>query len=96
MQSVTLAADWITIGNGFGADLKTLIFKVGIPALAGMFILFIGFKTRAPGPTIMAAIFAGIMVGLSLSINTTAQVTSDTINQYNNGGGNSTVLQGDR
>ncbi|MER6075915.1 hypothetical protein ABT187_45660 [Streptomyces sp. NPDC001817] len=96
MHSVTLAADWITIGNGLGADIKTLIFKVGIPVLCGVFILAVGFKTRAPGPTIMAAIFAGIMLGLSLSINTTAQVTSDTVNQYNSGGGSSSVLQGDR
>jgi hypothetical protein len=95
MQSVTLAADWITIGTGLGADIKTLIFKVFIPVLGGIFILAVGVKTRAPGPTIMAAIFAGIMVGLSLSINTTAQVTSDTVNQYNNGGGGA-VVQGDQ
>ncbi|MFE8950423.1 hypothetical protein [Streptomyces sp. NPDC007856] len=96
MQSVILTDDWITIDTGLGADIKTLIFKVAIPVLAKVFIFVVGFKTRAPGPTIMAAIFAGIMVGLSPSISTTAQVTSDTINQYNNGGSNSTVLQGDR
>ena len=95
MQTVTLAADWITIGTGLGTDLKTLIFKVLIPVLCGIFILVVGFKTRAPGPTLMAVIFAGVVLGLSLSINTIGKTTSDTINEYNNGGGGA-VVQGDQ
>lgn len=95
MQTVTLAADWITIGTGFGTDVKTLIFKVFIPVLCGVFILVVGFKTRAPGPTLMAVIFAGVVLGLSLSINTIGKTTSDTINEYNNGGGGK-VVQGDQ
>lgn len=95
MQSVTLAADWITIGSNLGTDTKTLIFKVLIPLLCGVFILVVGAKTRAPGPTLMAVIFAGIVLGLSLSINTIGQTTSDTINEYNNGGGGN-VVQGDQ
>ncbi|GAA2523199.1 hypothetical protein [Streptomyces longisporus] len=95
MQTVTLAADWITIGTGLGTDIKTLIFKVFIPVLCGIFILVVGLKTRAPGPTLMAVIFAGVVLGLSLSINTIGKSTSDTINEYNNGGGGK-VVQGDQ
>jgi hypothetical protein len=93
--SVTLAADWITIGTGLGTDIKTLIFKVGIPALCGLFIFVVGLKTRAPGPTLMAVLFAGIVLGLSLSIDTLGESTSDTVDKYNDGGG-STVIQGDQ
>ncbi|MFJ3673999.1 hypothetical protein ACIPSE_46945 [Streptomyces sp. NPDC090106] len=95
MHTVTLAADWITIGTGLGTDLKTLIFKVFIPVLCGIFILVVGFKTRSPGPTLMAVLFAGVVLGLSLSINTIGETTSDTINEYNNGG-DGAVVQGDQ
>lgn len=87
MEHTTLAADWITIGSGFGSDLKTLIFTILIPALCGIFIVVVGLKTRAPGPTLMAVIFAGIVLGLSLSIDTIGETTSDTVDQYNDGGG---------
>ncbi|MFE2693689.1 hypothetical protein [Streptomyces mirabilis] len=97
MQSppVTSAADWITIGTGLGTDMKTLIFTVLIPLLCGVFILVVGFKTRAPGPTLMAVIFAGIVLGLSLSLGAIGDSTKDTIKQYNGGGG-FTVIPGDQ
>ncbi|GHB04194.1 hypothetical protein GCM10010330_68170 [Streptomyces tendae] len=95
MEPTTLAADWITIGTGFGTDLKTLIFTILIPVLCGIFIVVVGLKTRAPGPTLMAVIFAGIVLGLSLSIDTIGETTSDTVDQYNDGGGGDFV-QGDQ
>ncbi|CAC36665.1 hypothetical protein ACN6LC_004516 [Streptomyces violaceoruber] len=95
MEPTTLAADWITIGTGFGSDLKTLIFTILIPVLCGIFIVVVGLKTRAPGPTLMAVIFAGIVLGLSLSIDTIGETTSDTVDQYNDGGGGDFV-QGDQ
>jgi hypothetical protein len=95
MQSVTLAADWITIGTGFGTDMKTLIFNVFIPVLCGIFVLVVGFKTRAPGPTLMAVIFAGVVWGLSANMATIKDTTGDTVKQYDTGGGN-TVIEGDQ
>jgi uncharacterized membrane-anchored protein YitT (DUF2179 family) len=95
VEPTTLAADWITIGTGFGSDLKTLIFTILIPVLCGIFIVVVGLKTRAPGPTLMAVIFAGIVLGLSLSIDTIGETTSDTVDQYNDGGGGDFV-QGDQ
>ncbi|WP_331736759.1 hypothetical protein OG426_55315 (plasmid) [Streptomyces canus] len=94
MQTVTLAADWITIGTGLGTDIKTLIFNVFIPVLCGIFVLVVGFKTRAPGPTLMAVIFAGIVWGLSANMATIKDTTGDTVKQYD-GGGRSSV-QGDQ
>ncbi|MFD9637025.1 MULTISPECIES: hypothetical protein [Streptomyces] len=92
-DTVTLANDWISLGTGFGNDLKGLIFNVGIPVLCGVFVLVIGFKTKAPGPTIMAVIFAGIVWGLSASMGTTIKsTTTDTITHYDG----STVRTGDQ
>ncbi|MGX1025405.1 hypothetical protein RKD37_000158 [Streptomyces ambofaciens] len=95
MEPTTLAIDWITFGTLFGSDLKTFIFTITIPVLCGIFIVVVGIKTRSPGPTLMATIFAGIVLGLSLSIDTIGETTSDTINQYNDGGGGDFV-QGDQ
>jgi hypothetical protein len=94
MHSVTLAADWITIGTGFGTDMKTLIFNVFIPVLCGIFVLVVGSKTRAPGPTLMAVIFAGVVWGLSANMATIKDTTGDTVKQYDTGG--NTVIQGDQ
>lgn len=93
-ETVTLAADWITVGNGFGNDLKKLIFNVGIPTLGGIFVLVVGLRTRSPGPTIIAAIFAGVVWGLSANMATIKDTTGDTISHYDGGGGK--VQQGDQ
>ncbi|MFJ3310901.1 hypothetical protein ACIPSA_49830 [Streptomyces sp. NPDC086549] len=95
MQPTTLAASWIDVGNGLGTDMKALIFNVGIPVLCGLFVLVIGFRTRAPGPTLMAVIFAGVVWGLSANMATLKDTTGDTVKEYNNGGGHA-VIQGDQ
>ncbi|MFE4873464.1 hypothetical protein [Streptomyces sp. NPDC056682] len=92
-NTITVAADWISLGTGFGNDLKGLIFNIGIPVLCGTFVLVVGFKTKAPGPTIMAVIFAGIVWGLSASMGTTLKdTTTNTVNHYDG----STVRTGDQ
>lgn len=93
-QPTTLAVDWITFGTNLGTDLKTLIFMVLIPVLCGVFVLVVGWKTRAPGPTLMAVIFAGIVWGLSANMATIKDTTGDTVKQYDGGG--STVIEGDQ
>lgn len=94
MQTTTLAIDWISFGTNFGTDLKSLIFNIFIPVLCGIFVLVVGWKTRAPGPTLMAVIFAGIVWGLSANMATIKDTTGDTVKQYD-GGGHS-VVQGDQ
>ncbi|MCA1219299.1 hypothetical protein [Streptomyces sp. 8L] len=84
--SMTLATDWIQVGTGLGTDTKSLILVVLIPLAAVFFVLVVAFKTRAPGPTIMTTILAGIVVGLSLSITLMGNMTSQTITHYEHGG----------
>lgn len=86
-ETVTLAAGWITTGNGLGNDIKDLIFNVGIPVLCGAFVIIVGWKTKAPGPTIMACIFAAIVWGLSANMATLKDKTTEDITQYDGGGG---------
>ncbi|MFJ2007996.1 hypothetical protein [Streptomyces chartreusis] len=93
-DNVTLAADWFSILNGIGTDARFLIFEVAIPVLCGIFVWVIGWKTRAPGPTIMAVIFAGIVWGLSANLDTLRDTTGDTVTQYDKGGGS--VIEGDQ
>ncbi|MFB7225811.1 hypothetical protein [Streptomyces sp. NPDC056227] len=53
MHDITLAAGWIQTGTGLGNDIKALIFNVAIPVLCGAFVVIVGWKTKAPGPTIV-------------------------------------------
>ncbi|MFF4449945.1 hypothetical protein [Streptomyces sp. NPDC001502] len=62
-DTLLLAAGWLQTGGGIGGDIKDLIFDIAIPCLCGAFVVFIGWKTKAPGPTIMAVIFASIVWG---------------------------------
>ncbi|MDH6129797.1 hypothetical protein [Kitasatospora sp. GP82] len=91
--TVILAAGWISTGTGVGNDLKSLIFNVGIPVLCGLFVLVVGWKTKAPGPTIMACIMAAIVWGLSANMSLLKDKTTQDITQYN---GPASVQQGDR
>ncbi|MFI1177568.1 hypothetical protein [Streptomyces melanogenes] len=91
--TTTLAADWIQIGTGLGNDTKTLIFGVLIPAMCGAFVLIVGFKTRAPGPTAMAALLAAVVWGLSADMDSLKDKTTDTVNQYD---GPTSIQRGDR
>jgi len=93
-DTALLAAGWITTGTGIGNDLKGLIFNVGIPVLCGAFVLVIGWRTKAPGPTIMACIFAAIVWGLSANMSVLKDKTTEDITQYN--GPATVVQQGDR
>jgi hypothetical protein len=94
MQTTSLAIDWIRFGTAFGTDLKTLIFTVGIPLMCGLFVIVVGWRTRAPGPTLMAVIFAGIVWGLSANMATLKDTTGDTVKQYDGGG--QSIRQGDQ
>jgi hypothetical protein len=87
VTTTTLAVtDWIQIGNGLGSDLKSLMLVVIIPLLAALFVVVVGFKTKAAGPTIMACVLGGIVIGLSLSMSVLGSVTSQTITHYDKGG----------
>ncbi|WP_432095623.1 hypothetical protein [Streptomyces sp. bgisy100] len=81
-----LAAGWIQTGTGLGNDLKDLIFNVAIPVLCGAFVVIVGVKTKSPGPTIMAVIFAAIVWGGSANMDTLKDKTTEDINQYDGGG----------
>ncbi|MFE2498806.1 hypothetical protein [Streptomyces scopuliridis] len=86
-ETVTLAAGWIQTGTGLGNDLKNLIFNVAIPVLCGFFVVIVGIKTKAPGPTIMAVIFAAIVWGGSANMDTLKDKTTEDISQYDGTGG---------
>ncbi|MFE6713950.1 hypothetical protein [Streptomyces sp. NPDC057695] len=83
--TLTMAAGWIQTGTGLGNDIKSLIFNVAIPVLCGIFVIVVGWKTKAPGPTIMAVIFAGIVWGLSANMGALKDKTTEDITTYNGG-----------
>ncbi|AJF70370.1 hypothetical protein [Streptomyces vietnamensis] len=83
--TIILAAGWIQTGTGLGNDIKGLIFNVAIPVLCGFFVIVVGWKTKAPGPTIMAVIFAAIVWGLSANMATLKNKTTEDIVQYQGG-----------
>lgn len=87
MHDVILAAGWIQTGTGLGNDIKNLIFNVAIPVLCGFFVVVVGIKTKAPGPTIMAVIFAAIVWGGSANMDALKDKTTEDITQYDGGGG---------
>ncbi|MET9427885.1 MULTISPECIES: hypothetical protein [unclassified Streptomyces] len=93
-DTVTFAAGWIQTGTGLGNDIKDLIFNVGIPALCGLFVLVIGFKTKAPGPTIMAVILAAIVWGGAANMDALKDKTAEDITQYDGGGGGQLTVPG--
>ncbi|MFF3326966.1 hypothetical protein [Streptomyces sp. NPDC002889] len=95
-ETATLAAGWIQTGTGLGNEIKDLIFNVAIPVLCGAFVVIVGIRTKAPGPTIMAVIFAAIVWGGSASMDSTLKdkVTED-IQKYD-GGGQQLWNQGDQ
>ncbi|MFE5711994.1 hypothetical protein ACFQ7J_14395 [Streptomyces sp. NPDC056501] len=84
-ETITLAAGWIQTGTGLGNDVKGLIFNVAIPVLCGIFVIVVGWKTKAPGPTIMAVLFAGIVWGLSSNMGALKDKTTEDITNYNGG-----------
>ncbi|GAB2711679.1 hypothetical protein [Kitasatospora kifunensis] len=93
--TTVLAAGWIATFTGLGNDTKSLIFTVLIPVLCGLFVLVVGFRTKSPGPTIMAVIMAAVVWGLSANMGTLQGKAVQDINQYN-GGTNSSVQKGDQ
>ncbi|MER7111154.1 hypothetical protein [Streptomyces sp. NPDC000229] len=95
-ETVTLAAGWIDTGTGIGSDIKDLIFNVAIPALCGAFVFIVGVKTKAPGPTIMAVIFAAIVWGGSANMDQLQQKTAEDIVKYDGGGGGQLTNPGDQ
>lgn len=95
MHDITLAAGWIQTGTGLGNDIKALIFNVAIPVLCGAFVVIVGWKTKAPGPTIMAVIFAAIVWGGAANMDTLKDKTTEDITQYD-GGGKQLTGQGDQ
>ncbi|MFE5614142.1 hypothetical protein [Streptomyces sp. NPDC056524] len=80
--TVMLAAGWIETGTGLGTDIKGLIFNVAIPVLCGIFVVVVGWKTKAPGPTIMAVIFAAIVWGLAANMGALKNKTTEDIVHY--------------
>ncbi|MFE5940195.1 hypothetical protein ACFQ69_33080 [Streptomyces sp. NPDC056470] len=92
-ETMMLAAGWIQTGTGLGNDIKSLIFNVAIPVLCGVFVIVVGWKTKAPGPTIMAVIFAGIVWGLSANMGALKDKTTEDITTYNGGSGLSRMDQ---
>ncbi|MFE1561010.1 hypothetical protein ACFW6V_39255 [Streptomyces sp. NPDC058734] len=84
-DTITLAAGWIQTGTGLGNSIRTLIFDVAIPVMCGVFVVVVGWKTKAPGPTIMACIFAAVVWGLSSNMATLKNKTTEDIVQYQGG-----------
>ncbi|MFE5301888.1 hypothetical protein [Streptomyces sp. NPDC056632] len=85
-DTVIVAAGWIQTGTGIGNDIKDLIFNVAIPVLCGAFVVIVGFRTKAPGPTIMAVIFAAIVWGSSANMDTLKdKTTTKDITEYDSG-----------
>ncbi|MGW2016862.1 hypothetical protein [Streptomyces sp. NPDC001927] len=82
VSTITLAAGWIQTGTGLGNDIKGLIFEVAIPSLCGIFVVVVGWRTKAPGPTIMAVVFASILWGLSANMATLKGKTTEDIVHY--------------
>ncbi|MDH6122962.1 hypothetical protein [Kitasatospora sp. GAS204B] len=96
MNDTALAAGWIATFTGIGTDAKGLIFTILIPALCGAFVLLVGFRTKSPGPTIMACILAAIVWGLSANMSTLQGKAVQDINSYNGGTTSSSVQRGDQ
>ncbi|MBT2446028.1 hypothetical protein J7F03_02775 [Streptomyces sp. ISL-43] len=90
-DTVTLAAGWISTGWGMGADIKKLIFIILIPCLCGLFVVAVGWKTKAPGPTIVACILGAVVWGLSASMGTLQGKVTEDITTYNG-----TTISGDQ
>ncbi|MFF3070075.1 hypothetical protein ACFVSN_30630 [Kitasatospora sp. NPDC057904] len=93
MHNAVLAAGWITTGTGLGNDFKALIFTVGIPVLCGIFVMVVGWKTKAPGPTIMAVILATVVWGLSANMDTLKDKATEDVTHYDS---TPAVQKGDR
>ncbi|PBO20475.1 hypothetical protein CLM83_00225 [Streptomyces albidoflavus] len=89
MDSVNLSAGWIESLNLMGTDVKTLLLVVGVPVLGLVFIIWAGWRSKAPGPTILAAILATVVVGLALDMEGNAGKIGEDINNYEGG---STVI----
>lgn len=92
METVTLAAGWIGTLGAIGTAIKWLIFNVGIPCMCGAFVLFIGLKVRAPGPTIIAAILAAVVWGISANMDSLSGKAAEDLEHYDNA---PTTIQGD-
>jgi hypothetical protein len=96
MTTTTLAAvGWMTTLRGIGTDGKDLIFNILIPVLCGIFVLVVGFRTKSPGPTIMAAILATVLWGLTANMATLKDKSVQDINQYS-GTTSTTSVKGDQ
>ncbi|MFE3150028.1 hypothetical protein ACFXJ6_25780 [Streptomyces sp. NPDC059218] len=83
--TATLATGWIQTTTGLGNDVKDLIFNVLIPLLCGAFVVIVGVKSKAPGPTIMAVIFSAIVWGGAASMDVLKDKTTQDITQYDGG-----------
>ncbi|GGS35735.1 hypothetical protein Snoj_29180 [Streptomyces nojiriensis] len=85
LNDVTLAQGWIQTSTSLGNSIRTLIFDVAIPILCGTFVVVVGWKTKAPGPTIMACIFAAVVWGLAAQMPALKNKTTEDIVQYQGG-----------
>ncbi|MEV4616802.1 hypothetical protein AB0K43_30040 [Kitasatospora sp. NPDC049258] len=92
-DTVLATAGWISTGTGIGNDIKSLIFDVGIPVLCGLFVLVVGWRTKAPGPTIMAVILAAVVWGGAANMSLLKDKTTQDITHYD---GPASAQQGDR
>ncbi|MFJ7003913.1 hypothetical protein ACIQWY_28385 [Streptomyces albidoflavus] len=89
MDSVNLSAGWIESLNLMGTDVKTLLLVVGVPVLGLVFIIWAGWRSKGPGPRILAAILAAVVVGLALDMEGNAGKIGEDIDNYEGG---STVI----
>ncbi|NGN63190.1 hypothetical protein G5C51_04610 [Streptomyces sp. A7024] len=72
--------DWL--GN-IGTDMTGLILKVGIPGLCVLFVLVVGWRTRAPGPTIAAVLLAAVVWGGAWNLDQLSELAGNDISDYN-------------
>jgi hypothetical protein len=92
METVTLAAGWIGTLSGLGSDIKWLIFNLGIPIMCGAAVLVAGWKSKAPGPTLITAVFAAALWGLSANMDALSGKAVEDIEHYDKA---PTTIQGD-
>ncbi|GAA3372109.1 hypothetical protein GCM10017744_102260 [Streptomyces antimycoticus] len=67
------------------ADLKNLILYGVIPLMCLIFVVVVGFKTRAAGPTILSVILAAMVWWGAANMDLLSDKTGEDVTQYDNG-----------
>ncbi|MEU5108479.1 hypothetical protein AB0H07_40525 [Streptomyces sp. NPDC021354] len=66
-------------------DLQNLFLYGAIPVMCLAFIVVVGFKTRAPGPTIVSVLLAGVVWWGASNLELLSDKTGKDVTQYDDG-----------